>query len=313
MSGRGAEATGAGEGFAQATAELLALLDLERIEEDLFRGRGSGGETSTRIFGGHVIAQALMAAYRTVEGRPCHSLHAYFIRPGDPSIPVVYQVDRARDGGSFTTRRVVAIQHGRQIFNMGCSFHREEEGWHHQHPMPEAPPPETLPERAELRARMVDRVPEKLRREWLRPRPIEIREIDPQDWFSPRPLPDANAMWFRVPGAEGAPQPLQHCLLAYASDLNLLGSALRPHGLSWFTGEVMTASLDHAMWFHGPTDFSEWHLYAMDSPWAGGGRGLNRGLIYARDGRLVASVAQEGLMRPRRPRPAGTDSEGGQR
>ncbi len=281
-----------------AVAELLDLLDLERLEVDLFRGVGSGGESSTRIFGGHVIAQALAAAYGTVEGRLCHSLHAYFIRPGDPSIPVIYSVDRARDGGSFTTRRVIAIQHGKQILNMSASFHIAEPGWNHQHPMPSVTPPQDLPSREELRLKNADRVSDRWRKDFLRKRPIDIREVAPQDFFEPTPASDVNHLWFRMKGAEGASPAMQHCLLAYASDMNLLGSSLRPHGLTWFKGGVMTASLDHAMWFHGPIEFDKWHLYTMDSPFTGGARGFNRGAIYAQDGTLLASVAQEGLLRP---------------
>ena len=278
--------------------ELLELLDIEPLEVDLFRGIGTGGETTKRIFGGQVIAQALMAAYRTVPDRICHSLHAYFIRPGDPEIPVIYQVDRARDGGSFTTRRVVAIQHGKQILNMSASFHVEEPGWDYQHPMPEVEGPEGLLGRSELRAQYVDQVPEHWKSDFLRARPIELREVDPRDLFAPEPAGDANHLWFRMAAAEGQGPQMQHCLLAYASDMNLLGSALRPHGLTWFTGNVMTASLDHAMWFHAPIRFENWHLYTMDAPFTGGGRGFTRGSIYTRDGRLAASTAQEGLMRP---------------
>lgn len=282
--------------------ELLELLDIETLEVDLFRGTGLGGETTKRIFGGHVIAQALMAAYRTVEDRLCHSLHAYFIRPGDPSIPVIYSVDRARDGGSFTTRRVVAIQHGKQILNLSASFHSDEDGWDFQHPMPQAEGPDGLPNRAELRAMLADTVSEKHRSDFLRPRPIEIREVSPQDLFAPKPMDDVNNMWFRMEAAKGQDAPMQHCLLAYASDMNLLGSSLRPHGISWFTGGVVTASLDHAMWFHGPIRFENWHLYSMDAPFTGHGRGFNRGTIYTQDGSLVASVVQEGLVRRFQPR-----------
>jgi acyl-CoA thioesterase II len=280
--------------------ELLDLLDVEQLEVDLFRGIGSGGETTMRIFGGQVIAQALAAAYRTVSDRLCHSLHAYFIRPGDPSIPVIYSVDRARDGGSFTTRRVVAIQHGRQILNMSASFHVEEDGWSYQHPMPEVPGPESLVSSAELRDRFAAQVPEKIRDEFLRPRPIEIREIEPRDFLHPEPESDVNHIWFRMSDAAGAEPKTQHVLLAYASDMYLLGSSLRPHALTWFQGKTMTASLDHAMWFHAPIRFEDWHLYTMDAPFTGGARGFNRGSIYRQDGTLVASTAQEGLMRPLR-------------
>lgn len=283
-------------------SELLNLLDIETLEVDLFRGIGSGGETSTRIFGGHVIAQALAAAYRTVPDRLCHSLHAYFIRPGDPAIPVIYSVDRARDGGSFTTRRVVAIQHGKQILNMSASFHIVEDGWDYQHPMPEVDGPEGLLNRAELRDQFADRIPEQHRADFLRPRPIELREVDPRDLFDPDPADDRNHLWFRMEAAKGQGPQMQQCLMAYASDMNLLGSSLRPHGKTWFQGSVMTASLDHTMWFHGPIEFQNWHLYSMDAPFTGGARGFNRGAIYTQDGRLVASVAQEGLVRPYRPK-----------
>ena len=278
--------------------ELLHLLDIEQLEVDLFRGTGGGGETTTRIFGGHVIAQSLMAAYRTVGGRLCHSLHAYFIRPGDPKIPVIYQVDRARDGGSFTTRRIVAIQHGKQIFNMSASFHVDETGHEYQHQMPDVGKPEQWPNRDELRAKMVDELPEKYHADFLRKRPIELREVAPRDFLTPDKTDDRNQLWFRIEAAKGQGPQMQHCLLAYASDMNLLGSSLRPHGLTWFQGKLMTASLDHAMWFHAPIEFSDWHMYDLDAPWTGGARGFNRGSIYSEGGELVASVAQEGLMRP---------------
>ncbi len=281
-------------------ADLLDLLDLERLELDLFRGESPDEATSQRVFGGQVIAQALVAAYRTVENRLCHSLHAYFIRPGDPKIPIIYEVDRARDGKSFVTRRVVAIQHGCQIFNLAASFHVDEEGWRHQLDMPDAPNPEDVTPREDLRKAEAHRVPEAFRKEFTRPRAVEIREVDPMELFEPKPMSDKNRLWFRV-AREIDPDPaLHHCLLAYASDMALLGSGNRPHGVSWMTGELMSASLDHSMWFHGPVRFDDWLLYAMDSPWAGGARSFNRGSIFTRDGELVASVAQEGLMRPRR-------------
>ena len=280
-----------------ASAELLSLLDIEQLEQNLFRGIGTGGETSTRIFGGHVIAQALAAAYRTVEERMCHSLHAYFVRPGNPVFPVVYQVDQTRDGASFTTRRVVAIQNGKQILTMSASFHVKEDGFHHQHEMPRVQGPEGLLERADLRAGVADQFSEKSRLEFMRQRPIEVREIAPRDFFDPPPTSDLNHLWFRMPTARMANKKMQQCLLAYASDLNLLGSALRPHGISFFQKTIMSASLDHAMWFHAPVQFDQWHLYTMDSPFSGGARGFNRGSVYAYDGTLVASVAQEGLIR----------------
>ncbi|MCV6583923.1 MAG: acyl-CoA thioesterase II [Marinibacterium sp.] len=280
---------------------LLDMLDLEQLEVTLFRGTGAGGETTNRIFGGQVIAQALMAAYRTVEDRLCHSLHAYFIRPGDPSIPVIYEVDRARDGGSFTTRRVVAIQHGKQILNMAASFHSAEDGWEHQHPMPDVPGPDELIDRTAHAAANLDKLPKAVHAEALRKRPIELREVAPRDFIAPEPTSDVNHAWFRIPAAAGTSPMMQHVLLAYMTDISLLGSGLRPHGQTWFTGNVMGASLDHAIWFHGPINAENWHLYTMDAPFTGGARGFNRGAIYDRAGRLVASTAQEGLIRPRKP------------
>ena len=278
--------------------ELLKLIELEQLEVNLFRGIGTGGETSTRIFGGHVIAQALASAYGTVENRVCHSLHAYFIRPGDPSIPVIYEVDKARDGGSFTTRRVIAIQHGKQIFNMSASFQVSEKGWEYQHKMPQVDTPENLEDRADLRKSILKNIPKKFQADFIKPRPIEIREVQPRDILNPEPTSDINHLWFRMPGAKGLNLIKQQCLLAYASDINLLSSSLRPHGLTWFKGGIMTASLDHAMWFHNPTQFNNWHLYTMDSPFTGGARGFSRGAIFDENGLLIASVAQEGLIRP---------------
>ncbi|MGI9369079.1 MAG: acyl-CoA thioesterase [Ruegeria sp.] len=280
-----------------AERNLLDLLDIERLELDLFRGAGSGGETPTRIYGGQVIAQALSAAYRTVEDRLCHSLHAYFIRPGDPSIPVIYQVDRARDGGSFTTRRVVAIQHGKQILNMSASFHVGDEGWDYQHSMPQIDGPDAHASRHDFRNQHLDRIPEKLRAEYMRERPIEVRDVKPLDPLSPVKADDHNQIWFRMQAAKGQETKIQHTLLAYASDMSLMGSGMRPHGLSWFNSDFNGASLDHTMWFHAPIRFENWHLYSMDAPWSGNGRNFNRGSIYTEDGMLVASVAQEGLMR----------------
>ena len=280
---------------------LLNLLELEQLEVNLFRGVGHGGETSRRVFGGQVVAQALEAAYQTVEDRACHSLHSYFIRPGDPSMPIIYEVDQARDGGSFTTRRVVAVQKGRQIFNLAASFHVHEESPGHQHEMPDVPGPENLLDRADLKKQTAHLVPENRREDYVRPSPIDVRLIGDYDHLNPTPSSDQNAIWFRLMRPVKATSARHQCLLAYASDMYLLGSALRPHGESWFTGRVMTASLDHAMWFHGAIDFSDWHLYQMDSPWSGGARGFNRGSIFTRDGVLVASTVQEGLNRRVKP------------
>jgi acyl-CoA thioesterase-2 len=277
---------------------LMGLLDVERLERNLFRGLGAGGETTRRIFGGQVVAQALAAACRTVRERECHSLHAYFLRPGDPSIPVIYEVDRARDGGSFTTRRVVAIQHGRQIFNMAASFHLREEGMHHQHEMPVVPGPEELPNWREARERMAQDLPEGRRADFLRPSAIDACPVQPYDYVSPEAADASHAWWFRLARPVEGSGTLHQCLLAYASDKYLLGASLRPHGESYVTGNVMTASLDHALWFHNPVSFNDWHLYVMDSPFAGHARGFTRGSIFSRDGTLVASTAQEGLVRP---------------
>jgi len=279
--------------------KLVDLLDLETLEVNLFRGRTSD-EGWRRVYGGQVIGQALVAASRTVEEpRPAHSLHAYFIRPGDPAVPIVYTVHRDRDGKSFTTRRVVAVQHGQPIFNMAVSFQVEEEGLEHQFDMPEVPGPEGLLSDRELRMRDSDRLPEKLRSHWLRERPIEIRPVDPRDLFNPDKRPPSQHVWFRVAGPIGDDRALHQCMLAYASDMTLLDTCILPHGVSWMNPKLQSASLDHALWFHEPFRADEWLLYVQDSPKASGARGLNRGSIYTRDGRLVASVAQEGLIRLR--------------
>ncbi|MBR9806442.1 MAG: acyl-CoA thioesterase II [Alphaproteobacteria bacterium] len=285
--------------------DLLNLLDIERLELDLFRGQSPDERASQRVFGGQVIAQSLVAAYRTVpEDRLCHSLHAYFIRPGDPKVPIIYQVDHARDGGSFTTRRVVAIQHGKQIFNMAASFQTNEDSWEHQHDMPDVPGPEGLKSLRERRVEIVDALPEAMREEFTRERDIEIREVEPLDLLRPEPSSDRHHVWFRVSRPVDVSPALHHCLLAYASDMNLLSSCYRPHGITWLHHrKLMSASLDHAMWLHGPIQFDEWHLYSMDSPFAGKGRGLNRGQIFNQSGQLVASVAQEGLVRRLQPKP----------
>jgi acyl-CoA thioesterase II len=281
-----------------ALKDLLALLDLERIEVNLFRGF-SPDDGSRRVFGGQVIAQALVAAYRTVEDRLCHSLHAYFIRPGDPNVPILYEVDRSRDGRSFTTRRVVAIQHGEQIFNMAASFHVAEEGFSHQSPMPQVKSPDELLSEDQLRAMAKDHIPKEYQKQFSRPRPIELKPVDPRAMISPEKTEPIKHVWLKARGAVGAGQPLHQCLLAYASDMGILDTATKPHGVNWFTGGVQMASLDHAMWFHEPFSMEDWLLYSMDSPSASGARGFNRGEVFTRAGKLVASVVQEGLIRPR--------------
>jgi acyl-CoA thioesterase-2 len=280
----------------KAMAEVLALLDLEAIEEDIFRGLSPDGRVQ-RVFGGQVLGQALMAATRTVElSRVCHSLHAYFLRAGDPRVPILYEVDRSRDGRSFTARRVVAIQHGKQIFNLAASYQTPEQGYEHQHPMPDVPPPEQLEDETEARRKHADQLPESLR-DWLtRARPFETRPViqDPPGDRPPRPPYDN--VWFRAAGP--VPEKFTQALLAYASDATLLSTSLLPHGKTLFSN-LQVASLDHAMWFHRPFRFDDWLLFAQDSPAASGARGFTRGAIFTRDGTLIASVAQEGLIRPR--------------
>jgi acyl-CoA thioesterase-2 len=275
--------------------KLVELLDLERIEVDIFRGK-QPHEALQRVFGGQVAGQALVAAGRTVPAdRPVHSLHAYFLRPGDPSIPIVYEVDRIRDGRSFTTRRVVGIQHGKPIFNLSASFQLVEDGIEHGSAMPDVVGPEGL-------SRLEDRMrpyADELGGWYTRRRPIDVRYVDDP----PRVAKDSghrrasSQVWMRADGAL-PDDPLVHvCAVTFASDMTLLDSTLLNHGLAWGTGDVLGASLDHAMWFHRPFRADEWWLYDQESPWTGGARGLARGSIYTRDGQLAVSVVQEGLLR----------------
>jgi len=281
-----------------AIETLLSILDLEPLERDLFRGL-SPQVGWQRVFGGQVIGQALVAAARTVEGRSAHSLHAYFMRPGDPAVPIIYDVDRIRDGKSFATRRVVAIQHGEAIFSMSASFQVEEAGLDHQIKMPEVPPPEQLPSEAELIAAYLHNAPEAVRRYWQRPRPIELRPVDLRHYLSRDPLEPSQNVWVRATGPLPDDPDIHCCVLAYASDMTLLDTSLFAHGRSIFDPDLQPASLDHALWFHRPFRADEWLLYAEDSPSASGARGFTRGSLFSRDGRLVASVAQEGLIRVR--------------
>jgi len=284
------------------TKTLVEALKLERLEVNLFRGTTPEEESRERIYGGQVIAQSLLAAYQTVEGRPCHSLHCYFIRPGDPNIPIIFEVDRSRDGGSFTTRRVIAVQHGQQIFNLAASFQVAEEGFEHQSDMPVVPPPEEVENDIEVQRRLLKDAPPEARA-WLdRPQPIETRTVGGKnDAVRPEPREPRQQVWFRAKDPIGDDPYMHQVILAYASDMSLLGTSIRPHGVGWQTPGFQSASLDHAMWFHQPTDFNEWHLYVQESPSASGGRGFNLGYIYrASDGALVASCAQEGLMRMRK-------------
>jgi acyl-CoA thioesterase-2 len=282
-----------------ALESLLGTLDLEVLERNLFRGTSPAG--SDRVFGGQVIAQALVAAMRTVEGRRPHSLHAYFLLMGDPAIPILYEVDRIRDGKSFATRRVVAIQHGAAIFSMSVSFQIEEpSGWEHQAPMPDVPKPDALMSQAEILARFGEQFPPRVKVWMERDRAIELRPTDLTRFLPQAGRAAEQSYWLRAAGALPDDLALHQCLLAFASDMTLIDTALVAHGESVFSGHVMAASLDHALYFHRPFRIDQWLLYAQDSPFAGGGRGLARGLLFAEDGTLVASVAQEGLIRPRR-------------
>jgi len=281
--------------------DLLALLELEPIEENLFRGR-SQDLGFRQLFGGQVLGQALSAASKTVDPRrQVHSLHSYFLRPGDAGLPVVYTVDRVRDGGSFTTRRVVAIQKGQPIFTMMASFQGEEPGASHQAPMPQVPGPDGLPSDIELLRPQAHRMPERVRDKFLGDKPIEMRPVKYMDLFAPVAAEPAKYVWFRANGTLPEDPQVHHYLLAYASDFNLLTTAMLPHGLSVMHPGLQIASLDHALWFHGPLRMNDWLLYAMESPWAGNARGLVHGRIFTRDGRLVASTSQEGLIRQRPP------------
>ncbi|MDE2136046.1 MAG: acyl-CoA thioesterase II [Gammaproteobacteria bacterium] len=281
----------------QRLADLLQLLELEPLEVNLFRGE-SRDIGAPQVFGGQVLGQALTAAAATVEGRVVHSLHAYFLRRGDINAPIVYQVDRSLDGHSFTNRRVVAIQHGEQIFNMTASFQVTEQGFDHQIEMPSVPPPESLPDPAPA-PELLEKLPDKVRRFFSQPRPFEFRLVQPVDYLKPRPAPPARQIWVRAVGRVGDDEMLHRRLLAYVSDFFLLDTATLPHGTSFLKPSLIMATIDHAMWFHRPLRVDDWLLCAMDSPSASGARGFARASIFARDGRLVASAAQEGLIRQR--------------
>jgi acyl-CoA thioesterase-2 len=285
--------------MSQAVEDLLALLDLEPLEVNLFRGRSpqSGWQ---RVFGGQVIGQALVAATRTVEGRRPHSMHAYFLIGGDPKVPIIYNVERTRDGGSFSTRRVLAIQHGKPIFTMSVSFHIEEDGLSHQAVMPDVPPPEELTSDAEARKDLLAQMSEPVRRYYERERPLELRPVELGRYAGQKLENGRFHVWIRTTGPLPDDPGIHQCVLAYASDMTLLDTALVPHGRTLFEREFMAASLDHAFWLHRPFRADEWLLYAQDTPNLAGSRGFSRGLIFTRDGTLVASVAQEGMVRLRR-------------
>jgi acyl-CoA thioesterase-2 len=282
-----------------ALDNLLNILDLEPLEENLFRGR-SPQHGWQRVFGGQVLGQALVAAVRTVPAnRIAHSLHAYFLLAGDPTRPIIYNVDRVRDGKSFTTRRVTAIQHGRPMFVMSVSFQIDEPGLDHQLAMPNVPSPDDLPNEQELKARMLPRLPDNMRSYWERERPIEMRPVDVSRYVAREKRAPEQSIWMRASGTLPDEFPLHQCVLAYASDFSLLDTALIPHGKLMFDEDIQLASLDHALWFHRPFRADDWLLYVQDSPSTHGARGLCRGSVYTRSGVLAATVAQEGLMRLR--------------
>jgi acyl-CoA thioesterase-2 len=282
----------------QALADLITLLELEPLEQDIFRGQSRDIGTP-QVFGGQVLGQALAAAGRTVEGRRVHSLHAYFLQRGDVTSPIVYEVDRARDGGSFSGRRVVAIQHGRQIFNMAASFQLPEEGLEHQLAMPAVPGPDGLREVEELAREHSDALPPRMQRFLAYRRPFHVRPVQPEQLFSRSRLEPVKHVWMKA-SAPLPPDDLLHAvLLAYVSDYELIGTATLPHGLHATRGGLQLASLDHAMWFHRPVRVDQWMLFSLQSPSAAGARGFSQGHVFTRDGVLVATLAQEGLMRPR--------------
>ena len=296
----GGKATGTMD---QRLADLLKQFDLERLEVNMFRG-ASRDVGSPQVFGGQVLGQALTAAYFTVEGRTVHSLHAYFLRRGDFNLPIVYQVDRSRDGHSFTSRRVIAIQNGEQIFTFAASFQESEAGLDHQTSMPDVAAPDNLIDEAKPSMEVLALLPEKIARFLQRDRPFEFRRADNVDFLHPKVCPPLQRVWLRTVDKLPDDDSLHRCLLAYISDYGLLNTAALPHATSYMSGNLMMASIDHAMWFHRSFRIDDWLLYAMDSPSASGARGFARGAFYTRDGRLVASTAQEGVMRVMPPAPA---------
>ena len=290
--------------MSKSLIDLIDILDLETIEVNMFRGR-SPKTRWQRVFGGQVIGQAMVASCRTVEGRMPHSLHCYFILPGDPQIPIVYEVERLRDGKSYSTRRVTAIQHGHAIFSMIVSFHAEEEdSFNHQDPMPDVPPPDKLTAEELSKHPIIEKMPDFIRRYYESDRPIELRPVEFQRYAGEK-IPEGRInFWIRTAAKLPDDPALHMCALAYASDFSLLDSIMARYGRTLFDGQAMAASLDHAMWFHRPFRADEWLLYSQDSPSAQNGRGLARGLIFKPDGTLVATVAQEGSVRERREKPA---------
>ncbi len=293
--------------MSEVLSQLIELLALERLEDRLFRGQSQDLGWGT-VFGGQVLGQALSAATQTVPSeRSAHSLHAYFLRRGDVDRPIIYEVDAIRDGSSFTTRRVVAVQKGRAIFHLSASFQIDEPGFEHQDSMPETPPPEDLVSEQQLARSVVETIPKTWRERALRDRPIELRPLDPVHPLAPQVKPPQHRVWYKACGELPDDPALHRYLLAYASDFSFLGTCLRPHAVSWLTRGMQAASLDHSMHFHRPFRMDEWLLYVVESPSASGARGLVRGRFFDRQGRLVCTTAQEGLMRrrsgPKKPQP----------
>ncbi|MBK5263910.1 MAG: acyl-CoA thioesterase II [Alphaproteobacteria bacterium] len=280
-------------------ADLIELLEVERLDRDLYRGRRKKGGVG-RVFGGQVIAQALMAASLSIEDeKAMHSLHAYFMRPGDENLPIIFRVERDFDGGSFANRRVIAMQNGKPILNLTSSFQRKEEGLSHMAPMPQVPPPDNLTSLLELAQKYEDVLPPDARDFMKRPSAIELRPVTALPFLPGEKRDPANQCWFRAVAPVRDDPRLHRVMLAHASDMVLLSTSLLPHGINWVTHKIQTASLDHALWFHEDVRIDDWLLYVTDSPWAGHARGFNRGSIYTREGKLIASVAQEGLIRIR--------------
>lgn len=279
--------------------QLIDVLKLKQLDDHLFEGV-SEDLGFKNVFGGQVCGQALMAAYQTVEGLCAHSMHGYFLRPGDHSLPIQYEAQVIRDGSSFATRRIIARQHNKEIFTLNASFQKPEEGFNHQFEKPDTSEPNELHSELALRRKFKHLIPEKLRDQFTRDRPIEIKPVRPIDYTNPDVRPPYKQNWFRAVAELPDNPALHHCILTYASDFGLLGTSMLPHGVSFAQKGMQVASLDHAVWFHRPFRADEWLLYDMDSPSASGGRGFNRGNIFNQQGELVASVVQEALIRQRK-------------
>jgi len=282
--------------------QLIDVLALKQTDEKHFEGV-SEDLGFPNVFGGQVCGQAMMAAYRTVDDRIAHSMHGYFLRAGDPQLPIQYEVQNLRDGGTFSARRVIASQHDKEIFTLNASFQAQEVGFEHQADMPEAKEPDVLLSELEMRRRFKHLIPEKLREQFTRDRPIEIRPVNPVNYSNPEVRAPFKQNWFRAVGDLPDDQYLHQCILTYASDFGLLGTSMLPHGVSFAQKGMQVASIDHALWFHRPFRVDEWLLYDMDSPSASSGRGFNRGNIFNQKGELVASVCQEALIRKKAEKP----------